>query len=236
MTSKHIFFVLGVIEAPLLDLLNLTHFVLATLLIDLILDQITSHLLICILLLVKLEKFLPLAEFMLLLLEFSSHRKLPLTGCLAFGLSLLIGAQNIVLVEGSPFIDFVLEATDVTSVIVSSCITTDTKVLSKSLPKQGRRSHEALSSATSSHLAGGFRDLGASRSSIFSHLITHVLVALLNLLQARFRVFVLISVCIHYLWAFGCHRFRRENTSTFPVLQNSFSLLSQIALHLYLLI
>ena len=78
--------------------------------INLVLDLVPNLLLLGEVVLVELVEFLTFAELALLLLELFSHAELAVPGSHPLVLLLLVGAQNGVLVQRGPFVDFVVEA------------------------------------------------------------------------------------------------------------------------------
>ena len=88
--------------------MDFTDFFLAPTLINFVLNLVPNLLLFSKVVLVELVEFLALAELALLLLELFSHAELSVPGSHSLVLLLLVGAQNGVLVQRGPFVDFVV--------------------------------------------------------------------------------------------------------------------------------
>ena len=143
---EHLLLHSGVLEAPLLDLLDFSDFFLAPALINLVLNLVPHLLFFCEVELVELVELLALAELALLFLELFSHAELAVPGGHPLVLLLLVGAQNGVLVQRGPFVDFIVEAAHdaVGIIIVTFILLHDAKVLLQPLLEEGGRAGQAL--------------------------------------------------------------------------------------------
>lgn len=154
-----------ILQPPLLDFMDFSQFFFPSSLIYLVLDLVSDLLLFGKILLVQLVELLPLPELSLLLLELLAHAHLPIASRSALLLRLLVRPQHGVLVQCSPFVDFVLQpANFAIGVLVCTVLllSQDTKVLLQPLLEQGSGAGQALRRATSRDLARRFGDVRAS--------------------------------------------------------------------------
>lgn len=125
--------------SPLFEVRFFHFFVLSELLIPLsliyfVLNSKPGHLLLHVLLLIELDLFLAQAELFLLFFEFFSQVLLSLLGLRLFLPFFLVQSEQLELVEGSPFINLILEsAYDTNLVHLSLCFLDDPEVLLQSL-------------------------------------------------------------------------------------------------------